>query len=164
MGLRILNQLAFRTFQVGACLGDLPLEEVAGAVRCVVAPLQARIDEAVGDPVSDLCGGLRVVGGVAEADELSFFRFLNRDSTGDLPGRGFKPVLCFAALRDEIGIGSQIKFLRDALGKAAALQQTNLRHQEVPAVDLLGAAILAVILIHHFDVRRIDLKRDKSSV
>ena len=53
LGLCIGNLLPFAALQVGPRPGDLPFEEFAGVGRCLVAPLQAGIDEAVANLVGD---------------------------------------------------------------------------------------------------------------
>ena len=160
--LRISDQRPLRPLQVGARLGDLPLEEFAGIGRSFVAALQGRVDEAFGDPVRDRRCELRRVRIKAELDQLAFLRDLGFQARLNDCRRALEPGRRIAGLRDYIRVVAEIELLGGAFGHAPAAQQANLRRHDI--IWILSGLLLLRLIGRDLDRRRIDLERHPRAI
>ena len=130
--LGIGDQLPFGFLEIGAGLGNLPLEEIAGIGRRFIAPLQVGIDEAFGNLVGDCRRKLRGFRVEAELDQLALFRRLDIKAADNLAGGGIEARRRIAALPDERLVVGKIEILRRALSDAPARQQADLGRRHNP--------------------------------
>src|SRR4029453_10745753 len=82
---------------------------------------------------------------------------------GNLARRSAQAGRSVPAFADEVLVVGKIEVLRGALGNAAAAEQTYLSYDIIPVGDAARNPF-ALLLIHDFDGRRIDLERHPGTI
>ena len=149
--------------EITARLCDLPLEEIAGVGRGLVAALERSVDEAVGNAVRNHRRQLRRGRIITELDQRPLVGGNDLQALRDCGRCTLQALRSVGVLSDDGGIICEIELLRRPFRDAVAGEKTHLGRNEVVGVDIRSVA-LARLFVRHRNRRRVGFQSDPCAI